>query len=287
MIKELPRVIDELKSRSGRSPRCRRQRDNSRQNNGGYVKRSMASVIFLVCSRLICADVTAVDIAGGSVSLLKGEMANISLENEIVAISLEGKKYRVAAAFTLANKGEAATLDIGFPNWYGYLSSSETSGPLEDFSLSVNGKSLDCRYTKVDPKIGYSENNVMGFSGWYTSRVTFAKNARTVVTVSYTCALGSHGPYNSIDYLYGTGKTWRGPIGSMIFSITLDADTKLLSIERGTPIDKTIVKDWKKTGEHAYEVSFGNIEPGSVYEMFRVVVVRHNPWNEDSWKSVK
>ena len=60
---------------------------------------------------------------------------------------------------------------------------------------------------------------------WYVKQVHFLENQTTTTRVTYTCKYGvtSTGLYfgidGSLDYIYGTGRTWKSSIGKITFDV--------------------------------------------------------------------
>jgi hypothetical protein len=200
----------------------------------------MKNIVFIsvlcIFANIVIANEGSISMAGGSVSVFKGENPYVSLDSEYVYITLDTNQYYVDAHFFFFNSGQTITLPVGFPN-YGYNSNIK---PLINFESWVNGKKIEYIYKtgyyideeqtgpKADfekrypSKSGYPSLSSPLLNGiypvdWYLKNIVFKAKSTSTTRVQYTAKMGYPG---IAGYLYGTGRTWKGKIKKTVFRIT-------------------------------------------------------------------
>lgn len=157
------------------------------------------------------ADDGWVQKSGGSYSLFCTENTAISMESERVCFTLEKDYYKTDIVFVFKNNGDSITATMGFPEYSPDLSGRNF---VRHFKTEVNG--ISTNYTTEKS----SDRNI---GRWFVKEVSFAAGEQKICRVSYEGDYGQYGcSAKCIDYLYGTGSSWKGPIGSMIYEITND-----------------------------------------------------------------
>ena len=118
---------------------------------------------------------------------------------------------------------------------------------------------------------------------WLVKNVTFKGNTKTITRVKYTAPYGGmHGRRddNRGEYLYGTGRSWKGTIGKARFLVRESPDVSLLHAsftENG--YEQNVRKyEFKRLGEYVYEYTLRDIEPKESENLKFVVT-----FNWDSW----
>ncbi|OGR46116.1 MAG: hypothetical protein A2X37_06400 [Elusimicrobia bacterium GWA2_66_18] len=173
------------------------------------------------------ADDGAVDIAGGSARLM-AEHPAISMSDEYVLITMLPDKYRVKAEFHFYNAGPSTTVAVGFPA-DGWGPEASASDDFLYFKTWVNGQIVS---TKNIPNFveGYvaplEEDMKTGTSYYFKVKyVDFPARSTTTSVVEYEAPYGRSSDGGSwVPYDYGTGGSWKGPIGKASFDIRFDED---------------------------------------------------------------
>jgi hypothetical protein len=218
------------------------------------------ALLISACGSLF-ANVTAIEQAGGTITVKSKGTVTVQMARETVEIAFKSSTYTVTGTYYLLNTGKAATLEIGFPEWMGALASGEKeSRVFSGFAFGVNGKPAkhDVIEIKANPKL---ENQVLT---WYTTKVSFPAKKETVMTVSYECGYAQDGPFSAVAYLFGTGRTWFGKIAEMKY--------RLVMPEKPVWISAVVTRTDKKSTNRSFitgypdpgtiELTFSDVEPG-------------------------
>jgi len=218
---------------------------------------------------------------------------NIAMESEDVSVIFGENDYTVDGTFIFTNSGEDTTVTMGFPMAFGtgiiddelfqYL------GIPEQPKTWVSG--LDVPFIPVSESIEYSYygperrevlekelkgkeeieefrnqikssdylKNIVQVGGvtWYSKEVFFKKNETMVTRVQYKSNYGVGG-YNllSANYIYGSGKTWKGNIGKATFRIQTSPKIWMINYPNISHSHK-----WLREGEYEYVLTLENFEP--------------------------
>ena len=173
---------------------------------------SLVPSLFADDTRVYHIGGSAGSLAGGDNAYRLGQDDDIAMTAENVIITMYDDRYSVDATFWLKNEGKEKTISVGFP---------EHISELWDFCSYVNGKKVEtAKYADKDAEYtsDWAEN-------WYVKQVHFLENQTTTTRVTYTCKYGvtSTGLYfgidGSLDYIYGTGRTWKSSIGKITFDV--------------------------------------------------------------------
>lgn len=185
------------------------------------IKKILSIIMFsLLLSSVINANDAFIKAAGGSVIPIDSPQASahpyISMENEVIKIDLEKDFYRVHVDFDFYNEGETVKVKVGFPKWH--YGSSQTI-ELRNFKTSVNGKAVDYEIIEdKGAKTPLHKSDIV--DSWFVREISFPSRTITRTSVEYECEYGHAGFNKGVEYLFGTGKTWKNPIGSQTIEIT-------------------------------------------------------------------
>lgn len=175
--------------------------------------------IGLCTNFLLFANDAYVERAGGSIIPIDSPDSKshltISMQSEVIEMDLYPDYYRVHVDFEFYNQGETTTIDVGFPQWrYGTTEQAE----LIDFTTTLNGKTIE--FSEISDGITMDSRKHKMIDKWLVREITFPENAITRTTVEYKCKYSNQGWNKGAEYLFGTGKTWKNPIGTQTIKIT-------------------------------------------------------------------
>lgn len=189
------------------------------------MKKIVLLFVLLQCFSLLLANDAYLQEGGGSLVLqTENEKPEIIMQKEFVKIDLYEEYYKVSVEFSFFNDGSEKVVKVGFPNW-GYGTSNQ--GIVQDFKAYTNGKEV--AFTEYDDnfeqKISYFQ-----IKKWFVRDVVFPSRKITNTRVEYKCIYGHSGFYKSVEYLFGTGSTWKDTIGEQVFKIVNhDEKTKYIN----------------------------------------------------------
>ncbi len=139
----------------------------------------------------------------------------IQMIEEQINITLYDDFYEVGVKFYFKNHGDAVQITVGFPQWR-HL--QPTDDDFYDFETYVNCKAIPYRAITLETPEHLTEYLVI--TKWYVRDIVFPENETTTTSVKYAVPYGVYGISRSVNYLFGTGATWKDSIGKM--SITID-----------------------------------------------------------------
>jgi hypothetical protein len=210
---------------------------------------------------LLSANDSYVEGAGGSYTMAEDGSTEIRMESELVRLTLEEKYYKADITFLFKNYGGDMTVKIGFPE-YRYGTQKETD--ITSFKTDVDGKNMGV-ITAPD-----SEQYVL--KKWFIKEVHFTAGEEKVSHVSYEAQYGRHGSYSAVEYLYGTGRPWKGTIGSMTYEIVNNIGEKCWIYDcyfdnRGyntadNTYDDVIPINIQRSSDSVVSVTASDVEPG-------------------------
>lgn len=219
-------------------------------------------VIILFYTALnIYANDSWVESAGGSFSIIDGKMTDVQMVSENIKITLFDNYYEMDILFNFFNSGETVELNVGFPE-YSYGTGTVTN--IRNFDTSVNNNHVD---------IEIMANNDINskIKQWYIKKVIFQKNEYLESRVKYQADYSNYGSYKSVEYLYGTGCTWKDEIKNITINIINHTTFWLNNIDFHTgswdPINKKRINEshfpiniLRKTNDEI-EINVNNITP--------------------------
>ncbi len=197
--------------------------------------------------------------------------------SETVTIELHEKTYTVDATFEFYNYGQTTTVQVGFPrSGYGYTPDFKGVINLNSFETWVNGNKVEAKEIPGEVRVNRqradkkqleeikkgTEAGWLEETRWFIKEVTFNGNAKTITRVKYTVQYG--GRHEDMgEYLYGTGRSWKGTIGKARFIIKASPAVSLLGAlftENGSY--QNIRKySFKRLGGYVYEYIIEDFEP--------------------------
>ncbi len=217
-----------------------------------------AASVIIAFSPHARADDSFVEIQGGG-AVTMGQQTDISMTDEYVLIQMSSQSYRVNATFRFYNSGASTTVAVGFPA-NGEGAEGAAKRDFDYFKTWVNGNIVP---TKDAPDRNYDDSDGRGYSYFKVKRVYFPASAVTISSVEYEAPYGNSSNGESwLWYTYGTGGSWRGPIGRAIF------DVRFQETGKDSPIGIDIrVKDpahliHRSLGQIVYEMD--DVKPKSV-----------------------
>ena len=183
-------------------------------------KRFLLILLSLVLCIFLNANDAYIEAASGSVIPIDSPMSSahpsISMKSEIIKIDLQPGFYHVHVDFEFYNEGDSSSIKVGFPQWhYGTSNTVE----LKNFKTTVNGKAVE--YEILDDngtKTPVHHADIVDL--WFVRDITFPSKATTKTSIDYDCEYGVAGFWKGVEYLFGTGRTWKNPIGSQKIEIT-------------------------------------------------------------------
>ncbi|RYG33971.1 hypothetical protein EON81_16830 [bacterium] len=149
----------------------------------------------------------------------------VGMTSEDIRLTVGRNSVRTTCDFVFNNRGPATTVRMGFPNSMDNMEEEDYAKPLkpilERFRTWVDGREVRAklvRAAKDDPEWSY-----------YVKPVSFAKNGRRRVRVTYSTGVGvlatdtrmGGGRYTLMGgYILSSGKGWRGKIGTVSVAVT-------------------------------------------------------------------
>jgi len=175
------------------------------------VSSAMATGICLLVAGAVAADETPMVGIGGAYRPIRGEPP-VRLVREFVRVRLDPRQASTVVQFEFRNEGPAQVVTMGFPEQVIYARAS-----YERFRVEVDGRPAPAKPTRWAETFYKTE-----WTRWWVHRVRFAGGQRRIVQVSYRerPARDSSGGC-SYAYLVGTGRGWKGSIGSADIVIRL------------------------------------------------------------------
>jgi hypothetical protein len=135
---------------------------------------------------------------------MRGE-SEVRLVREFVRIRLSPRLARTTVQFEFRNEGLPRTVVMGFPEQVIY-----GRGHYRRFRAKVEGRAL-----AASPTRWVEESPQTLWGRWWVSKVRFARAGRRIVRVRYQ----EHPAVDELEvlyrYLFGTGRSWKGTIGSV------------------------------------------------------------------------
>jgi ankyrin repeat protein len=159
----------------------------------------------------------------------------VRMESEEVAIKLKPREYSVDAVFHMFNTGAAVAEPVCFPKLYRNKSSLfDSPNDFIRFDVWVDGKTARFYeesevgvfrgfWTRLLSKAGYDspQREEDRDRRWMVGKTHFRGNGKTTIRVYYEARYEkSYGwDRRSADYIFGTGRHWKGTIGRASFVI--------------------------------------------------------------------
>lgn len=158
--------------------------------------------------------------AGGSYTLLGDNHQNVKMVSEKIKIDLYDDYYEMNIEFVFYNYGDTVELMVGFPE-YSYGTGDVTN--IRNFETSINNENVEVEMVE-------NLDRSSKIKLWYVKNVIFETDKYTISKVHYMADYAGHGSYEGVEYLYGTGSTWKDKIDQMAVEITNHANFWLHSV---------------------------------------------------------
>ncbi len=200
---------------------------------------------------------------GGSAHLL-GDSSTVTMENEVINISVGKDLIKADCQFTFVNHGPKCTVRMGFPDQvlkWNDKAQNEPVGGFLSYKTYIDGVEANTEYVRAEQQDKHGEYN-----SWHANVVTFEENGTHQIRNVYstrpsvrpvTHKLGA----KLVNYTLHTGSSWNGPIKSSVVGFTFDKDA---ASEPLKPVDMNSLDeeengllDWKHAsrGTLLYEAS--------------------------------
>lgn len=210
--------------------------------------------IFLLINNAVFSNDGRI-ILGSSVEIIDTENTNIVMREEVINISLHNTYYEVDVTFDFYNDGVDEDVLLGFPVWTLIYDNPDDRewAKLNDFKSYINGN-LQTEYIFREES---SKDFYLKTTKWFIREVKFPGSSYTYSRVTYKAPYSPGGFSIIAGYIFGTGCSWKGPIGKMTVNITHDDDVLINSVEFWK--DKPYSFNWLGNGK--YEYILENIRP--------------------------
>ena len=304
----LPAALTAFDSRlsRGRSQQALSSRTVSCCGNLMFMISNRLNALPLIASSLLLmvllpihafANDALVEVHGGAAHLLGTSHPTIRMTAETVRIELGPDGYVVDASFQFFNSGPATRLTVGFPRrGFGYTSEFKGVKPFDHFAAWVNGRGVS--FTEVPGEVFLDgkgadrgilaglnepdekmESRSLEDTWWYVRAITFPGKRALTTRVRYGAP---YDRFNSVHYLYGTGRTWSGSIGKARFIIRASPQAwahKAIFIRDG--LYKNIRRfTVTRLTEYEHEYVLTDIKPSATETLILFVSSREQPWED-------
>jgi|GEM_PF-4865823 formylglycine-generating enzyme required for sulfatase activity len=223
-----------------------------------------ATVLLLGISTSAYSDDSYVTVQGGAAQAMK-EHPTVSMDEEYVKLVLHESSYTVRADFTFYNAGPSTTVAVGFP-FGGH--DPRGASQLQNYKTWVNGVAVET--TDVRHHEELQEDLYYFPQIWRVKDVTFPSKKMTTTAVSYTAPYGANYQSEMVaSYIYGSGRTWTGPIKKAIFDLNFD-DGMLIEV----PCSDAYRLTHRSLGQMVLEMN--NYEPKRIGEGIGLSVISLN-----------
>lgn len=167
-------------------------------------------ITFFSLSISVSANDSFVTVAGGQITF-DSENTNIEIQRENITIELFESNYSVIIDYLFYNNSTTTQILTAFPE-YKVREGLFSENIIENFHITqIGGEDIEFDYQESD----YALSNYFKITGWYLKNIIFEGNSTTQIQISYDAVYNQNGPFDSVNYLLGTGKTWFGPIKNL------------------------------------------------------------------------
>ncbi|MFA5779759.1 MAG: YARHG domain-containing protein [Elusimicrobiota bacterium] len=211
------------------------------------------------------ADDTYVEIAGGAAKIMD-EHNSISMVSEYVIMDItKSEYYTVDASFEFYNNGVDTETVVGFPQVEWVMNNDDLKD--EEFSNFVSFKTFINESEAKTVVIPNSEKKT-DVKKWIIKTVKFPSQKVTKTRVIYKAPYGDVSGRTILAlYLYGTGGSWYGSIGKVIFDLRFSNDT-WIQIENSNYLYPFMSLWWKKrSGQEIPMVIFKRRKNEMIWEL--------------------
>lgn len=215
--------------------------------------------IFLAASFMFANDTYFFMSAG---QLIPTEETNIEVEmkEEVINIICEQNYYEVTVDFVFYNYGKSVDLEIGFPF---FCTGIGGNGKISDFRCWTNG--IETSYEDFPIEKNWAKDTEL--ENAYVRTINFPSKKITKTRITYKSTYGSEAPsYSIAKYLYGTGSSWKNPIGKMTVRIQ-NNNVYARFVELSMPENTRP----KRISDNIWEGVYKNIEPANYTDSISIV----------------
>lgn len=210
-------------------------------------------VNFCFANALFSNDTVIQHSSGGNEYIISKSNA-ISIESEILEITLCEKYYHVAVDYVFRNDGATEKLSVGFPmTEYDYFTKDiNEHDKLRNFKTTVDNVMQKYNVEEADISIGKNENEAI--KKFYVKDVIFGSQQKTYVHVEYDTSYNKNtggSSYCIADYLLGSAISWKG-IERLQMRVIFDYDNFFLDefnfeglVDNNLPVKTKVAKDGK------------------------------------------
>lgn len=212
---------------------------------------ALICVFYMGC---IYANDTYFYTSGGNLIPAEEKDISVQMKSEVISIVLQPEYYEVTVDFDFYNSGKAVELLVGFPFFEVGIGGH---GKFYDFKCWTNDELTD--FSDKPLERNFSNNNYKDpqLEKAYTRTIKFPQKASTKTRVYYKSEYGYDTDGYIVNYLYGTGSSWRDVIGEM--TVILENNLKY-----SRPNDFKLpgeISAFKPIADNKWEAHFYNIEP--------------------------
>jgi len=206
--------------------------------------------------------------AGGTVQLIEGGKTNVSMREEEIEITLRRDHFEVDVSLLFYNSGPRdETHTVGSPiEMRGLFDDSEVERVKSWSALSyTNGKTLYDQEIREEYVRTEGGSAILSYKRWIVREVVFKSESYTESRVVYSVPYSQYGGLKLATYIYGTGRSWNGPIGKMSVIVNHGDDimagrlASRLYSATGSYNPKPDTVAWEASGRYRYV--FKNVAP--------------------------
>lgn len=216
----------------------------------------------IICFRiLIFANDTYFFMSAGQLVPTEENNTEVEMQEELINIVLERRYYDVTVDFLFYNYGEEVNLKIGFPF---FCEGLQGSGKISNFKCWTN----DIETSFEDFPIEKKWANDTELENAYVRNIVFPSKKVTKTKITYRSTYGREAPsYLIAKYLYGTGSSWKNPIGKM--TVRIQNNNLYLTFE---DISMPESGSLKRINDNTWEGVYTNIEPSNYTDSITIVL---------------
>ena len=216
-----------------------------------------AAVLLAVLTPSARPNEAFVEAAGGTVAMRDPDETTVTLVSQTIRLHLRSDHYFVDVSFLFANDGPAVRHDLGFPR-FAYGTADE---PFREFQSWVNDEPVTTLELPdregADPRI----------RSWFIKVVEFPQDRLTATRVRYRAEYGRDRLLSTVEYLFGTGGTWSGDIGTITVRVYNEAEHWVDAYSFDGDPDATVIS----IGARDFEIATGPVGPDRT-DAFRLAV---------------
>lgn len=177
------------------------------------------------------ADVAPPSLPPGANPQPEADITEVRMMSEIVTIEIledtpEGSlgQAKVTASFNMRNLGdETESMAVRFP-----ISASDGFGrfpEISDMQVKVDGRLVETWKIEGEDPSGYDYS-----VPWMAFNVTFRPATDVTIQVTYTLEASGEIPFVGFSYVFSTGASWKGTIGSATLFVRFPYDVDSLNV---------------------------------------------------------